>query len=173
MEDSLESKHVVKFNPIINLNPNRGFKIICHNVRAWTWDRRQELTNYYNKENADIVLLNSTGIRDPGRIKLFTYNVYKRNINNEDHAGIAIAVKQNIRHRILDDFQDDILAIEVYTPRGPIIIATYYQPPRRNYISIQDVASLMRKNIPVYLLGDMNAAIRRTNSTHFFFFKVA
>ena len=90
-------------------------------------------------------------------MKIFSYNVYQRNYLEEDHAGVAIAVKSSIQHRILDDFNEDMLAIQVESSRGPIIIATYYQPPRRNYLDIQDLASIMRKQLPVYLLADLNA----------------
>ena len=51
-------------------------KIIQHNVLKWTNPRRHELSNYYRKEDADIILLNSTGIPDTDRIKMFGYNIY-------------------------------------------------------------------------------------------------
>ena len=64
-------------------------KIIQHNVLKWTYARRCELSNYYIKENADIVLLNSTGTADTERIKLFNYNIYQRNISGEGSAGVC------------------------------------------------------------------------------------
>ena len=79
-------------------------KIIQHNVLKWTYARRCQLSNYYIKENADIVLLNSTGIADTERIKLFNYNLYQRNISGEESAGVAICIKKSIKHRILDNF---------------------------------------------------------------------
>ena len=132
-------------------------KIIQHNIIKWTTPRRNELYNYYIKEDPDVIMLNSTGMTSIERIKMYTYNVYQRNNENEQHAGIAIAVKHNIKHKIYDDFEGDTLAIELETNRGPILLATTYWPPRRNEVPIQDITNIMRKQIPVYLIGDCNA----------------
>ena len=60
-------------------------KIIQQNVLKWTFNRRNELTNYYMKMDPDVILLNATGLRDSERIKIFNYNVYQRNV--EVHQG--------------------------------------------------------------------------------------
>ena len=85
------------------------------------------------------------------------YNVYQRNKSNELHAGISIAVKKNIKHQILDDTIDDVLAVKLETSRGPIILCTLYIPPRHNILPMQDLMKFIRKTIPVYIIGDMNA----------------
>ena len=72
-------------------------KIIQHNVQAWTFNRRNELSNYYMKEDPDIILLNSTCQTDQNRIKIFGYNVHQRNKWNENHAGVAIAIKKKYK----------------------------------------------------------------------------
>ena len=95
---------------ISNRRATTTLKIIQHNVLKWTFTRRNELTNLYLKEDPDILLLNSTGVKQDQIIKIFNYNVYQRNIENEDHAGIAIAVKRNLQHQVIDDFEDDVLA---------------------------------------------------------------
>ena len=135
-------------------------KIIQHNVLKWTYARRCELSNYYIKENADIVLLNSTGIADSERIKLFNYNVYQRNISGEESAGVAICIKKSIKHRILDDFYGDMLGINMETSRGPVSIITLYLPPRRNNIPLAELKRELQKNHAVYIFGDMNARHR-------------
>ena len=58
----------------------------------------------YFTYNPDIILLNSTGIRDKDPIKIFNYNVHQKNKEGEDHAGVAVAVKKGIAYNILDDF---------------------------------------------------------------------
>ena len=132
-------------------------KIIQQNVLKWTFSRRNELRNHYMKMDPDIILLNSTGLRDSERIKIFNYNIYQRTVQEEEHARIAIAVKQDIRQQLLDNFRDDMLAIELETRKGPIIISTLYQPPRRDYYPTENLTRLMRKNKPVYILADINA----------------
>ena len=132
-------------------------KILQHNVIKWTYKRRNELYNCYIKENPDIIILNATGQTDQQPIKLFNYKVYQRNKESEEHAGIAIAVRYNIKHKIHDDYNGDVLAVEVETNRGQIIIATTYWPPRRDIAPLQDILRIIRKRIPAYILGDFNA----------------
>ena len=135
-------------------------KIIQHNVLKWTLNRRNELTNLYMKEDPDILLLNATGVKQDQTIKIFNYNVYQRNVENENHAGIAIAVKRNLQHQVIDDFEDDVLAVKIETRKGPVVVATAYRPPRREFMSIEDLLTLFRMKDPVYFLADINARHR-------------
>ena len=141
---------------IINIRLYNNISIIQHNVHTWTDERAIELSNYYNLHNPDVILLNSTS-RPNKTVKIFNYNVYERNYLNEYQARIAIAVKKNIQHKILDDFQDDILGIRMETDKGPIELYTIYSPPRRNYLPIGEINRIAQKNIPTYLIGDINA----------------
>ena len=97
------------------MNHINKIKVIQHNVLKWTYVRGNELSNYFQKENADVILMNSTGIPDQTRIKFLNYNIYQRNVLSEAKAGIAIAVKKNIRHQLIDDFQGDMLAVKMET----------------------------------------------------------
>ena len=148
---------------IIYNNPNltliQDLKIIQHNVLCWTKDRSIELCNYYHQENPDIILLNSTSVINNNKIKIYNYNVIQRDILNERSAGVAIAIKKTIKYKAIDDFNDDILGIELLTSKGPIIILTNYSPPRRNYIPIGEIENILQKNTPVYFAGDINANI--------------
>ena len=80
-----------------------------------------------------------------------------KNFQNEHHAGVAIAVRKNIRYQILDDFIDDILGVRILTLRGPINILTHYSPPRRNYLPLGELNRKLQSNEAVYLMGDLNA----------------
>jgi len=55
----------------------------------------------------------------------------------------------------MDTFEEDVLAVQIETIRGPIIILTAYQPPRYPYLP-KDLLKFRRKPIPVYCLGDLN-----------------
>ena len=134
-------------------------KIIQHNVLSLTFNRKNELYNSFAKHNPDVILLNSTCAlnTDTDKIKWFTYKVYQRNYANENHAGVAICIKYDIQYKIIDNFEQDTLAIEIETNRGPVIIATTYTPPRRRYLVHEDYLKLINNNKPVYLLGDINA----------------
>ena len=143
---------------IIN-NLVQDIKIIQHNVLHWTKERSVELSNYYRYENPDIILINSTSVLNEYKIKIYNYNIIQKNFLNERSAGIAIAIRKNIKYRALDDFVDDILGIELRTSKGPIIILTNYSPPRRNYVPIGELENILQKNTPVYFVGDINANI--------------
>ena len=83
---------------------NTGLSIITiiqHNVLKWMFTRRNELTNLYSQHNPDLILLNSTGQKNNERIKIMNYNVYQRNKEGEDSAGVVVAVKRNIQHQII------------------------------------------------------------------------
>ena len=75
-------------------------KIIQQNIIKWTRERAVELSMYYNREQADVVLLNATGIPDTQIIKMYNYNIIQKNAYSEEHAGIAIAIKKNIKYKI-------------------------------------------------------------------------
>ena len=86
-----------------NRNLLREVKILQHNVQYWSKKRSIELGNYYRKENPEIILLNATGVNDRNTIKIFNYNVTSRNLN-EAHMGVAVAVRRDLKYRIVDDF---------------------------------------------------------------------
>ncbi len=73
------------------------------------------------------------------------------------HDGSAILIKQNIKHKVTDDFDTDILQITIETNTGPINIATTYLPPRRPYLPITDFHRIASQNYPTYIIGDLNA----------------
>ena len=47
------------------------------------------------------------------------------------------------------------------TSKAPIIVATTYNPPRKEHdFPIEDIHKIMRKNIQVIMLADLNARER-------------
>lgn len=131
--------------------------IMQHNVLSWTYQKRMEYGNLYRIQDPDIILINEHGRKEDERIKLFQYNVYQKNHLNEHHAGVAIAVKRGIQHQILDDFDEDYLAIKVATTLGPLVIGTGYQPPRNHQLPMNTILRLFRQQDPVIFAGDLNA----------------
>ncbi len=90
-------------------------------------------------------------------LKIPGFRVYKVNYSGNLSDGSAIAIKYNIRHKLIDDFDTDFLAVEIDTSLGPVVIATTYLPPRRPFLPFTDMHRLLSNNIPTYLLGDLNA----------------
>ena len=92
--------------------------------------RKLGLSNIYRNIDPDIILINSQGIPDDETLKISGYKTHQKNSTGRNHDGTAIAIKSNIPHKIYDSFISDLLAIEVETNTGPIIISTLYQPPQ-------------------------------------------
>ena len=141
-------------------------EIIQHNVLKWNALRANELTNIYYQTNPDVILLNATGKKQNEKIKIYQYNVHQKNHLDENHAGIAIAMKKNIKYKLYDDTTDDVLAVEIETTRGPVVICTAYIPPRRGVLPIEDILKFTRKNIPVYIIADLNAKHRNLGHSY-------
>ena len=101
----------LRYNDTNNNNRNQlqYIKVLQHNVQHWSRVRSIELGNIYRKENPEVILLNSTEMTDRDKITIYNYNVTSRNLLNEAHAGVAIAVCKDLHYRIVDNFNDDIL----------------------------------------------------------------
>ena len=134
--------------------------IIQHNVLHWKTNKLS-ISNMLLQESPDIILINSHGQNNDKNIKILGYSIHQKNIANTQHNGVAIGIKKNITYKILDNFESDILAVELETQQGPIIIATSYSPPREKYLHLPDIYKIINKQQPTYLIGDINAANRQ------------
>ena len=105
-------------------------------------------------------MINSHGLKSDQFLKIPGYKTYKINTSESLADGSAIALKYNITHKLYDDFETDVLAVEIQTTLGPIIIATAYLPPRRLYVPFPDFYRLLNNNIATYILGDFNGRHR-------------
>ena len=131
--------------------------IIQHNCNTWQ-NKQFELANVYKNLNPDIILINDTGKLEGTRIRIPSFDVHTRNTNDDGiHGGTAIAIRNNIKYQLHDDFETDLLAVTVETRQGPLTIATDYIPPRVGYINFIDYNHLLNRRYPVYLFGDLNA----------------
>ncbi len=133
--------------------------IIQHNALHWNTNK-QSLINYYRQVNPEIILINSHGVKSSEFLKIPGYKTYKINSSESIADGSAIAVKYSIAHKLFDDFDTDVSAIEVDTTLGPLIIATTYLPPRRPYVPFPDFYRFLNISIPTYILGDLNGRHR-------------
>lgn len=102
-------------------------KIIQHNVLSWTFLRRNELSNIY-LEDSDIILINAHGRSDHQIIKIYEYQTYQKNQTNGIHNGVAIAIKNNIKRKIIDDLDESYLVCIVTQ-----ICLTYVWEPATNH----------------------------------------
>lgn len=133
-----------------------SLSVIQHDVLHWH-NRKHELCNTYAAHIPDIILLNSHVQNDNERIKIFTYSMYQSGGRSDS---VALGIRKGLQHQILDDFDNEFLAVKLDTTRDPIVLATGYLPPRRPFLPFPDILRLLRLCIPVYFLGDVNARHR-------------
>lgn len=143
-------------DPIRTQNMDETF-IVQHNVLHWE-TRKFNLTNTYKEINPHIILLNSHGANSQQQIII-------QNSSNQYNDGIAILVKDNIKHWIDDSYLTDIVEIIIQTDIGEISIGTTYLFPRRPYIAFPDFQRIATKNSSTYLIGDLSAALTVFDTT--------
>ena len=135
---------------------NRRLKIYNLNGNSWEANKHT-IKEDIKQENPDIILLQDHGKENNDKIKICIYNILQQNHTNKQHDGTVIAVRKDIIFTEMDTFSEEMLAINIPTPRETITIATAYQPPRRPRLLREDFAKLFRQQNPVFLLGDLNA----------------
>ena len=152
-------------NPL-SPEPTSALKLTYQNIRGWETNR-DVLRETLIKGCPDVILLTETGMPDSKKIWISPYVPYQRNTkSNEDSdvnedtrwSGAAILINKSIQHRRVEhEFLHDTVAVVVETLTGPVIVATNYHPPSRNYLPAEDLDWLASHNLPVYLLADLNA----------------
>lgn len=88
---------------------------------------------------------------------MFGYQTYQTNLTNSGNDGAATAIKNGIRHKIIDDYEESYLSVIVTTDNYDINIGTGYQPPRRPAAPLENIRRMLRRNTPAIFVGDMNA----------------
>lgn len=73
-----------------------------------TYDK---MINMYREEDPDIKILNSHSRVDTDRIKIYGYQVCQVNASQEPNDGGAIAVHNNINHKIIDDLEEIFISL--------------------------------------------------------------
>ena len=131
-----------------------NINVLQHNINNWN-NKRFQLYNTYRHINPDIILLNDIG--QAAKVNLQGYYTYQKNKDNLVHGGVAISIKKQITHKIIDDFDSDMLGIEVSTILGPVIISTAYRPPAAPYLDVIDLNKIINTDTPSYFFGDLNA----------------
>ena len=140
---------------IPSIAPSR-LKIVQHNVLCWN-THKHDITNTYLETDPDVILINAHGLTDNNRIHIHNYNVYQSNKTNTLHDGVAIAIKQQIPHKIHDNYTSEMMSVQIQTSAGDILLATLYTPPRRPNPPVNDFLKIANSHLPAYILADINA----------------
>ena len=114
--------------------------LIHHNVRSWAnFSKAQLLSNYYLKNDPDVITINSHGLVQPNKnVKLLHYSAYTK--NKQLNSGVAMLIKANIQHTFhTNTNNNNIMAATIYTSGGKVTIVTFYRPPRDNFLPLMDL----------------------------------
>lgn len=118
--------------------------MIGHNKKTTTsslqWNARsirgkkEEISIMNLVRDHDIILLTETWLKPEEPSYISNYNIVRKDRQDTNGGGLAIAVKTIISFEVLSDFfeikgQIDTLAIKINTNQGPIIFATTYVSP--------------------------------------------
>ena len=141
-----------------NINTTSNLKIAYANVQTWTEVKNTSLIAHLTKNDPDVILITDIGKTDRNKpIKIFQYLVFATNKNNENSAGVAIAVRKGLHFKVLNNFDYDTIGVQIQTRSGPLIIMTNYSPPRRTNIPNSDLDYAIQNNWPVLIVADLNA----------------
>ena len=110
------------------------------NVQTWTEDKNAGLSVHLTQDHPDVLLLADIGKTNKNKpIKLFQYLVFSTNKNNENSAGVAVAIRKGLEFKVLNDFDYDTIGVQVQTHSGPVIFMTNYTPPRKANLPNSDL----------------------------------
>ena len=139
-----------------------GLKIMEINTNGWT-TKRILYGNVFREIDADIILISEHGIDTRNtEMKIWNYDVLITNFSQDRYDGAAIAIKKGIKYKQIRNLEESYLAIEVELDLGKLVIATGYQPPRRDVLPIHTLTGLFGRRAPTILMGDLNARCRES-----------
>jgi len=151
---------------------NGNLRVVQHNVLTWA-GRERELELVYRDLGPDVILLNSTchGARKArGKsqtevtVRIEGYTCYESRDTGVVADGWAIGVRRGLPHKVLWG-DDGMLGVEVSLVIGPVRLYTTYIKPRDS-VPPADLLDVMRRNIPTFLVADMNIKWRGRGDTH-------
>lgn len=110
------------------------------NIASWNSNalrhKLHELTNFINKYNIDICLINETKLTNKDHLKLRNYTINRRDrplTNNHKNAagGVAVLIKNNIPHTRLRTISSNIENVVIRLATNTHIIAAYNEPANK------------------------------------------
>lgn len=128
-----------------------------------------ELEEYTNREEFDIILIGETHLTQSVSIKLPNYNVYRNDRLGRPGGGTCILIKRSIAHRSISTPNLNILEATIveidFFKIGAIRLISAYYPPNKAFHHA-DYATIFHSNTPTLLIGDLNGKHTTWNNLH-------
>lgn len=128
-----------------------------------------ELQNYLHSSNIDFAALSETWLAKGQFLSLQNYTLYRRDRENGEHGGVAIAVKNKIKHALLPAINTTIIeAVVISIPtasnRSITLISCYFpggSSPQKLDLFKKDIKILTSiTKASYFLIGDFNSKHR-------------
>lgn len=121
-----------------------------------------------NKEKVDILLLVETFLKPHHAFRLKNYTIYRNDRLSHPHGGVAIAIKNDIAHKIcapINTSSIENIAVEVQINNVPTHIAVAYSP-KYTINFANDITMLTTLKTQYMIFGDFNAKHSSWNCTN-------
>lgn len=92
-------------------------------------NKHLEIVDFVNKYTIDILLISETYLKSHLNFYIPNYKVYRLDRFAGTKGGVAIIIKANIKHKLMNSLNLKVvegLAISVQTPRGYIVLISAY-----------------------------------------------
>lgn len=156
----------VNHSNIINLNI---MALNCQSIR----NKTLEINNHLSENHIDIALFNETWLNTTHKIFFPDYITYRHDRISGEHGGVAISIKNNIKHTRLPHINTrtiEAIGIKVHTSTNDeIVLVSCYFPGSTNATTLaqfkQDIVHLTSTfKTSYFLIGDFNAKHRLWNN---------
>lgn len=139
-----------------------------HNLIAKKWNandlkkQRNSFATFLSHHNVDIACVTETHLINSDTIKFSGYKIYRydRPLNRRSAGGIAIIIRNNIKHNqmpIISDLRSlEVITISLKINNKLITLISAYQSPSKS-MHTKDYETLFSKNNNIILLGDLNS----------------
>lgn len=133
-------------------------------IKICTWNsdsiklRKLEFEQFLINFEVDVCCLNETKLASNQKFHCNNYVIY-RNDRNAHGGGVAILIKNNIKHCVLPslpNISQEHVIVNIYSKSGTFSIIAIYNPPKKS-LNMKDLQKLCNVNKRVLILGDLNA----------------
>lgn len=147
-------------------------------IKIMSWNSQSilnkipETHNHLEVNDIDVALFTETWLTPQKHIHIPNYTTYRLDRSDGLHGGVAISIKQNIRHSLLKSFNTKIIeAIGISINDGNQVvnlICCYFPGTNLNADSLnqfkKDIRTLTTSTQSFFLIGDFNAKHRLWNN---------
>ena len=137
---------------------------ICHVNITSINKHKDEL--YARFHDFDIISINETNLKPSQQLTLSGFNIFRNDRKDKSGGGVLLAVKEKIQcHEKINksEEENELMAVQIETKRGRLLIASIYIPPRAK-LNKKLFEEIYNINNDCLILGDLNAALKEKGS---------